>query len=157
MKLRDKETGEIGRLEEINLDEGYYLVVIDGNPQTYRYYNTLKEITDKYEDYEEPEKFWYINECGNVLEYEYTGGCPGPIIEAEEIGNRFETQGAGEKVVKKLKALTKLENNGFKFEGWTIDDGLRVSICTNIDGEGIYNDDKKELRQNLDLLFGGEE
>lgn len=109
------------------------------------------------EDYEEPEIFWYINECGDVLQYEYTGGCTAPMIEAEEIGNRFETEEEARKARKRLMALTRLENNGFKFNGWTIDDGLQVSICTNIDGRGIYDDNKKEVRQDLDLLFSQED
>ena len=76
-------------------------------------------------------------------------------MKVEDIIQLEET--AEEIAVEKLKAWKRLKDKGFKFDGWTIDDGLRVSICTNTDSEGIYDYDKKDFKKDLDLLFGGEE
>ncbi len=154
MKLRDKETGEIGRLKESNCDEYEYLVVIDGNPQVCRYYHTLKEVTDNYEDYEEPKGCWIINILG-VVEYTHFRN----EVEAEllkEVGNYFETQKEAEKAAEKRKAWTRLKDKGFRFKDWELKNGHKIFF-------GL--DDKsfnagwldEEIAKDLDLLFGGEE
>ena len=145
MKLKNKKTGEIGILI---VDGAYKFVtnfaVEDDEMNRLGEYNSLAELNEEWEDYEEPEEFWYINECGDVLEYKYDGGCSCPILEAKEIGNYFETREEAEKTVEKLKALKRLKDKGFRFERWF----QRWLVG------GEYND---ETRADLDLLFGGEE
>ena len=98
---------------------------------------------------------WYINCIGDVIravfEPEYL------TRDLVAIGNYFETPEEAKKAIEKLEALKRLKDKGFRFDGWTIDDGCRISICTNTDGDGIYDDDKKEMKKDLDLVFGGEE
>lgn len=74
----------------------------------------FEPFNDWFEDYEEQEEFWYINECGDVLKYKYDGGCSSPILEAKEIGNYFETEEEAEQEVKKLKAWKRLKDMRFK-------------------------------------------
>lgn len=115
-----------------------------------------------WEDYEEPKPqvVYYIDRDGEIVSYKNVE-YPKRVFNSEqnkEIGNYFETREEAEEAVEKLKAWKRLKDKGFKFDGWTIDDGLRVSICTNTDSEGIYDDDnKKDFKKDLDLLFGGEE
>lgn len=157
MKLRNKKTGEIGTLI---VDGAYKFVtnfaVEDDEGNRLGEYNSLAELNEKWEDYEEPTTYYYISDFGAIRE-----GDVGKIVEDEiarkEIGNYFETKEEAEKAVERLRAWKRLEDNGFRFDGWTIDDGLRISICTNTDSEGIYDDDKKEMKKDLNLFFGGEE
>lgn len=129
MKLKNKKTGEIRELPD-----GFFCG------------DNLKKICEDWEDYEEPKGIqciYYVNHFDAVK------------IDGVIVG--FGTKEEAEKAVEKLKAWKQLKDKGFKIEGWTIDDGLRVSICTNIDSDGIYDDDNQEIKKDLDLLFGGEE
>ena len=118
-------------------------------------YDSIKDFTDHWEDApEEPKEYWYLENNGGIYNVTYDGDEYEE--EMKSIGNYFETKEEAEKAVEKLKAWKRLEGKGFEFDGWTIDDGLRISICTNADSDGIYDDDKKEIKSDLDLLFGGE-
>lgn len=110
-------------------------------------YDSIEALYRDFKDYEEPKWDWYIDWDGEIKQ------CDNRV----DALLKFETKEEAEKAVEKLKAWTRLEDKGFRFDGWTIDDGLRISICTNTDSEGIYDDDKKEMKKDLDLLFGGEE
>lgn len=151
MKLRNKKTGEIGYFCFANWDSPV-LIIMDKNGVQLAKYNSLAELNEEWEDYEEPKVYWYIDYDGEIL-------CGGPDNSSTEkmmisMENHFETIEEAEKAVKKLKAWKRLKDKGFRFDGWTIDDGLRISICTNTDSEGIYDDDKKEMKKDLDLVFG---
>ncbi len=74
-------------------------------------------------------------------------------MKVEDIIQLEET--AEEIAVEKLKAWKRLKDKGFRFDGWTIDDGLKISIRTNLEGGNIYSESEKEIRSDLDLLFGG--
>lgn len=167
MKLRNKKTGEIvedayvRETHDFQFDgQKHILAVFKGNghrpPERISGpYNSLAELNEEWEDApEEPEEFWYINECGDVLKYKYDGGCSCPILEAEEIGNRFETEEEAEKAVEKLKAWKRLKDKGFRFSGYTDDSGDLFS-CQVI--RCRFNDFGEESEKDLDLLFGGEE
>lgn len=121
MKLKNKTTGEIGRLTESNHDEYEYLVIIDGNPQVYRYYHTLKEVADNYEDYKEPKEFWHILCDGKVNRVPYNEHC---YYQEREIGNYFETKEEAKKAVEKLKAWKRLQKWGLSLCG-----GERLMVC----------------------------
>lgn len=72
----------------------------------------------------------------------------------EELGNHFETKKDAELAIKKLKALKRLHDRGFKFAGYNANyEGLGVIYINDYDdGEWNYRDDMKDL----DLLFGSE-
>ena len=118
--------------------------------------NSIRELTEEWEDYEEPKKYYFIRDDGSGVGYSPIGNST-VAKRREEIGNYFETQEEAEKGVEKLKAWKRLKDKGFRFSGWTIDDGLRISICTNIDEDDIYDEDNRRIKPDLDLLFGGED
>lgn len=109
----------------------------------------------EWKDYEVRKEYWYIGGDGEVYEMR---GESGYIITCRKlIGNYFETREEVKLAVRKLKAWKRLKDKGFRFNGWTIDDGLKISIRTNFEGDNIYSESEKEIRTNLNLLFGGEE
>lgn len=166
MKLRNKKTGEIVEFRYLQSDYVAALVLKTyENDKTEMYrYNSLAELNAEWEDYEGPKKYWFIDAFGNIVQNEITKHYGDEYTDMtnayenqKQIGNYFETKEEAEKAVKKLKAWKRLKDKGFEFAGWTIDDGLRISICSNIDEEDIYDEDKRKMKPDLDLLFGGEE
>ena len=164
MKLRNKKTGEIGILAlNINPNRESYSVLSTENGDTIcgnsiiDDYNSLAKLNADWEDApEEPKKHYEILGMGVVIEQEDAEDEIFRNQNQREIGNYFSSR---EEAVEKLKAFKRLKDRGFRFEGWTIDDGLKISICTNMDSarEDIYEDDKEKLRSDLDTCFGGEE
>jgi len=131
MKLRNKKTGEIKDILDV-IHQAY----------SERNEKSLMNLEKEWEDYEEPKKSTRIT---------------GPVAKDDNtVLIEFYTHEGAEKAVEKFKAWKRLKDKGFKFNGWTIDDGLRISICTNIDEDDIYDDDKRKIKSDLDLLFGGE-
>lgn len=153
MKLRNKKTGEIVEITmPIKNGDGWNISA-----------NSLAELNEDWKDYEEPKDkgYWYIDDFGRIQFsselMDEIEGRPNNWIARKLFGNYFETREEAERVVEKLKAWKRLKDKGFRFTGWTIDDGLRISICSNIDEEDIYDEDKRKIKPDLDLLFGGEE
>lgn len=159
--LQNKLTGEIGCLvcpfgktpEKITVVE-----CIDGKRGSkVWYYNSLAELNEEWCDYEEPKEYWYIDPmvcgvyCTKIKKDEDLYNFN------KEIGNYFSSREEAELAVRKLKAWKRLKDKGFRFTGWTIDDGLRISICSNIDEEDIYDEDKRKIKPDLDLLFSMED
>ena len=141
MKLRNKKTGDIYELNELCLydDKGF---------AKRPFLKSLSELNAEWEDYEEPEEYWYIyadkarrEECGDFLEENF-----------KAVGNYFETKEEAEKAVGKLKAYKRLKDKGFRFERWLLggEYGNTITFSDYIE----YND---ETRADLNLLFGGEE
>ena len=122
------------------------------------YFKTLKELNEKFEDYEEPEEYWYVSCDGRALkattdEDDYNEKHNSGH---KSIGNYFETKEEAEKAVEKLKAWTRLENKGFIMSGYFETDEPEpgdVLVMTN--GCIPYLDDK--ILEDLEIVFGGEE
>lgn len=160
MKLRNKKNGEI--ITKIWWDKEVDALCLDG--KKIYFYDSLAELNENWEDYKDPKikKYWWVSplDCGAVEddlkwnESEYDDEIDKFNV---EIGNYFKTEKEAEQAVEKLKAWKRLKDKGFKTIGWTIDDGLRVSICTNLDSDGIYDEGMKETKEDLDICFGGEE
>lgn len=156
MKLRAKSDH---RIREFGIDERnshpYYTRDEYGNTC---HYKTLKEVADHWEDVpEEPKDFWFIDpEVLIACESTNPLLCDKKVaIETmKQIGNYFETRKEAERAVEKLKAWKRLKDKGFKFKGYTDDSSdlfsCQVARCS-------FNDFGKESREDLDLLFGGEE
>lgn len=145
MRLRNKKTGEV---------KSFAVVVVNG----YADNDTLAELNEEWEDYEEPKEFYFITESGEVystIEYDDVGLY-------KEIGNYFETKEQAEKVVEKLKAWKRLKDKGFKFCGMG---GLVNEIYFEANAPFThimvdeYTADKteKEYIDDLMLLFGDED
>lgn len=154
MKLRIKETGEIVELVgEIKRSDDRYFTLDS--------YDTLAQLCEAFDDYEEPKYFWYICDFRVMRGIEGKFSTPDiaaftreEIAKLKAIGNYFETEEEAEKAVEKLKAWTRLENKGAMFKGWLWDKCYGTCIIIGY-GERDYIDDGDE---DLDLLFsGGEE
>lgn len=152
MKLRNRKTGEIGNLVlNINPNRESYSVLSTENGDTVcgnlviADYNSLAELNEEWEDYEEPENFYIVEQRGTVGSRFRTGAEYEKKF--KEIGNYFETKEEAEKAVEKLKAFKRLRDKGFRFDGYNA-----CSVDYDIDEQ--Y---RKYISQDLDLLFGGEE
>lgn len=153
MKLRNKKTGEV-RI--------YRLQKVTGEQKEY---DSLAEFTEEWEDYEEPQSYWYYDTISNDVEETHT------LVDIKKdkgIGNYFETKEEAEKAVEKLKAWKRLKDAGLKFGRWdgyvnagnSIESGDHFACCGFVNAYGqIYNnqDSYEQYRKDLDLLFGGEE
>ena len=141
MKLRNKKTWEIVPASNIAVGIGN-----DG-----KWYDSLAELNEEWEDYEEPKEYWYIDWTPEIGVY-YTRDVDSDADKRQkEIGNYFETREEAEKAVEKLKAWKRLKDNEVKFEGWKRDERYCGDYIIKMTDQSTCNDD------DLDLLFGGEE
>lgn len=151
MKLRDKETGEIWTL--INRNEGTSAVLWVSNGSQTQVIESIEELASRFEDYEEPKKFWFVDSAGEVQDTTYVTDYDKTNL--RKFGNYFETKEEAEKAVEKLKAWKRLKDKGFKFEGWedspAEDDFDMIWFTMKAKVWDI------ETQEALDLLFGGEE
>ena len=163
MKLRNRKTDKIGNLVSTNWDE-VVLKVLDDNGVQLGKYNSLAKLNAEWEDYEEPQGYWYISEQGIPGRINFSWDSKESIENHKEIGNYFETYEEVEKAVEKLKAIKILKDNGFRFIQWefdmeTIADGkiwFDVGINTQWDAEQLLKH-RSKVKKSLDLLFGGED
>lgn len=139
MKLRNKKTGEIREVNNILVDDMFRV-------------NSLAELNEEWEDYEEPkesEYYWYIGYKNDIRRTKYhhiSDFADNQVtVTRKEIGNCFESLEEAEKAVEKLKAWKRLKDKGFRFTGFN-----RVSVDYDVNSH--YG-----ISQDLDLLFGGEE
>lgn len=145
MRLRNKKTGEI---IELLAKPSFVKRVNDYLQSEVNTFNSLAELNEEWEDYEEPKKYWHIDADFGICCEEITGGLP---KWKNETGNLFETKEEAEKAVEKLKAWKRLKDKGmikyaFHKEKTGIDlDFYTLTILAPRD------------KDSLDLLFGGEE
>ena len=160
MRLRNKKTGEI-------VETDYMFEVSVPTARTFgcksydqiATYNSLAELNEEWEDYEEPKTFWAISWAGEPEEYDAKNTPEELKNMAKQIGNYFDTREEAEKAVERLRALKRLKDKGFRFDGKEVlSEGL-----LEIDGilsalEGIDNAERLKIIDDLDLLFSwGEE
>ena len=145
MKLRNKKTGKIVETDlEIKSTDGFGWKLSAKN---------LAELNEEWEDYKEPNKYWYYDTTKNGVE-EITH------LEDKEkdqaIGNYFETKEEAEKAVEKLKAWKRLKDKGFRFNGFGI--GLNDPHFTIFLVRDWGKFIPKELweDEDLKLLFGAD-
>lgn len=150
MKLKNKRTGEIATLTLSTNGED---MIIMGNDM-YAHITKLSELKD-YEDYEEPKEYWCINEFGTPTEIT-TARENIYDKQRKNFGNYFETKEEAERAVEKLKAWKRLKDKGFRFLGYY--HTYHTLGETKSKGEiGFEMADYKGTKQDLELLFGGEE
>ena len=118
--------------------------------------NVAEMIEAGWEDYEEPEDYWYIDWTPNIGVYYTTYNGTDCDNRLKEIGNYFETKEEAEKAVEKLKAWKRLKDNGLEIKGWKFTPDMRHTKgnFVEVGAEIPYIVDNKA---DLDLLFGGEE
>ena len=144
MKLRNKNTGKIGRV--VIAGDSYLITEDNEENRLIGEYQYLKWLLEEWEDYEEPKEYWYIAElCAGLQKKQDTDN--GEDRFNKQIGNYFETEEEAEKAVEKLKAAKRLKDRGFRFVGYN-----NCFVDYNIDEK--Y---RRCISEDLDLLFGGEE
>lgn len=158
MKLRNKKTGEIDEfLFEVIKDRiDLYRRVEHSETKNIWHYNSLAELNEEWEDYEEPKDFWYIDDfmivCGTEGEFttpDLASFTKKDIEKLKEIGNYFESKEEAEKAVEKLKAWKRLRDKGFRF----------IDHIDRDSGQGMtrYEWDGYVHGEDLDLLFSQED
>lgn len=160
MRLKNKKTGEIkevigGGYPVSGKTKMWECSEVDANEEdgykSLGTYTSLAELNEDWEDYEEPkEKYhWFISGRGTI-EYEkdeddyFNRGH-------KSIGNYFETKEEAKKAVEKLKAWKRLKDEGFmvidkKIHGDYVDMTFILNYLVT-----------KDVKKDIDLLFGGEE
>lgn len=155
MKLRNKKTGEIGWLETYYGDTDEKMIAVLDKKSEYHPYNSLADLNGEWEDYGEPEWYWYNDWTGFVARSNIQDERANYM---REIGNYFETKEEAEKAAEKLKAWKRLKDDGFRFKGLTPNRKyIRYNPDEIISKYGICYDKAVQFENDLDLLFGGEE
>jgi hypothetical protein len=164
MKLRNKKTGEIGYLI-VGRGSDHY-VVANNEWNSCGKYDSLAELNAEWEDYEEPEKYFWIDVDGYVTSNDTS--FKDVAFETfrqnlKSIGNYFVSKEEAEKSVEKLKALKRLKDAKFRIKEYS----YRPIEAYNA-SEQKYNTISADGRikfsmfcyedfsDDLDLLFGGE-
>lgn len=156
MRLKNKKTGEIVSLEGE--------LVFDNEVMLLKQYSSLAELNEEWGDMpEEPKEHYEILSMGAVMEREDAEDEIFRNQGQKEIGNYFDTREEAELAVRKLKAWKRLKDKGLRFEGWDIEnsDGahqpgafFNEDMFRHIDS---YKEVPESIKQDLDLLFRGEE
>ena len=159
MKLRNKKTGEIIETHSI-FENAFGNIRIRKKGEavvSYPYeYNSLTELNAEWEDApEEPSRHWFIS---GTRVYEENGYSYEAIADLESVGNHFKTKEEAERAIEKLKAWKRLKDKGFRF----ILDGeteMPMFIYSGANGEKCLTsaEESKQCRDDIQLLFGGEE
>lgn len=153
MKLKNRETGEVGYLTSTMWNE-QSLKVLDNDGVQLGKYTSLAELNEEWEDVNEPKNWWSINWLGGVDELvNLIGEDSGMLKRMEGIGNCFETKEEADLAVRKLKAWKRLKDRGFRIGG---------CVYQRLDGEFVIRlkdptesfEEQKDYLDAIDLLFG---
>lgn len=152
MKLRNKKTGAIYSIEDIDLGNN-----ADGIWLGMTKYNSLAELNEEWEDYDDTKDHWCISFCGEARQIGSYADRE-EIAECKQIGNYFETEEEAEKAVEKLKAWKRLQDKGFRF---ILDEETEMPmfIYSGANGEKCITsaEESKQCRSDIKLLFSGED
>lgn len=156
MKLKNKKTGEIIEVESLDVDSPTEGIVGIQSFDRKGSYNSLAELNEEWEDYEETKGYWCIDWTGGVNHITVLDDTDKYEKDKKQIGNYFETKKEAEKAVEKLKAWKWLKEYGVKFNLDFVKNNINFTyrlsgcLCATVDYE-------KEIFEKLHLLFGGEE
>ena len=154
MKLRNKKTGEI---------LGSFGSFIIQNPnrincEAITKYDSLAELNEEWEDYEEEPKGWCVTMYGGISRI--SKDDENIIPELKEIGNYFNDKESAYDALAKLKAWKRLKDKcGISFSGVNRNIKGRpvsVNLDFNIEGRTTF-DDAIQNTEDLMLVFGGED
>ena len=160
MKLKNKKTGEIGWLycDHISVPKKMTVFSEEKDLSANHWdYNSLAELCEEWEDYEEPKEFWYIGQDGvifsdtDTITQDYADRL-------ESIGNYFETREEAERAVEKLKAWKRVKRDLVSLN-WQRERDGEFSIWgifktgTILRADVILDNHSKDL----DLLFSQED
>ena len=144
MKLRNRKTG--GVIEMYVAGNTLQFKRLDKKTKSFDF-NSLKDLIEEWEDYEEPKESYFIDCDGKI--YEPVRLNDTDLHNMTSIGNYFETREEAEQAVEKLKAWKRLKDKGFRF----------IDHLDRDSGQGMtrYEWDGYINGEDLDLLFGDEE
>lgn len=111
MKLRNKKTGEIGKILKQLSEDNQLEVITDTKLYVVK---TIAELNEDWEDYEESKR--YFIDCDGEV-YEHARLNDFELDRVSNIGNLFETKEEAKQAVEKLKAWKRLKDKGFRFKG----------------------------------------
>lgn len=144
--LERKSDGVLGHLYTT---DALIVVAIGGETFTYK---SLTELDKVWKVYEAPKEFWYIDDMGNIYK-DREEACASLL--RENIGNHFKTKAEAEQVLEKLKAWKRLKDKRFRFKGWSVVEGISFKLSDDFyDANDLLF---RDVRDDLDLLFGGED
>lgn len=165
MRLKNKKTGEIIDLDIANIKAEFSgisvipLPIKQGGDEYV--YNSLAELNEEWEDYEELKEYWYVSCGGRVLKATPDDDNYNEKHNAghKQIGNYFETEEEAKKIAEKLKAWKRLKDKGFRFDvvpalGHCDDEKFDISIIATMPAKWWYND---KVVDDIHYVFGGEE
>lgn len=158
MKLRNRKTGEIANLESKGLlksDNNNHIIVYPDGTLKYYAYNSLAELNEEWEDYEEPKEYWYTDYGGRIKAINDANDKED--MARKEIGNYFETREEAELAIRKLKAWKRLKDDGLKIRKYELNGGTDRNGCFTGDICLTLDISKPVYEDILQLLFGGEE
>lgn len=155
MKLKNKKTWLGGRLVFRTTD---CFKVVNKKGVVLGRYKTIAELNDEWEVKQKPKKYWFIDAFGNIVQNEITKHYGNEYTDMsdeyerqKQIGNYFETQEEAEKAVEKLKALKRLKDKGFRFDGIA---GNCIKYVIDV-SKISSSKEKDELNEYARLIFGG--
>ena len=146
MKLRNKKTGEIIELlakpSFVKRNDDYLQSEINS-------FNSLAELNEEWEDYEESKKNNFYNLTPALLDNRIV------VLIVDEKATKEEA----EKAVEKLKAWKRLKGKGFRFDvvpalGHCDNEKFDISIIATMPAKWWYND---KVVDDIHYVFGGEE
>lgn len=146
MKLRNKKTGYV---DNWCIDKDV-IRTCDGSIV----YNSLSELNEEWEDYEEPQEYWYLDIDG-VIAVNAWDFDDNTVKGMRSIGNHFESKEEAEKAVEKLKAWKRLKDMKPKIRILSTTATYRETIYS-VDF-GFTDGDSDEIYKDINLLFGGEQ
>ena len=153
MRLRNKKTG--GIIEIYLVGDTLRFKRLDKKTESFDF-NSLKDLTEEWEDYEEPYEPYRLTTFGEVVEFSEGSLSNKYKRMCVDIGNYFSTKEEAEKAVEKLKAWKRLKDKGTIFKDWFWDKHYGTCIILGTKEKDCVEDENEEVRKDLDLLFGGE-
>ena len=142
MQLRNKKTGEIVEICKI-CPEPYEVRDFS--------YNSLAELNEEWEDYEEPKVHWCITMYGGITRIK---DDEEPIDDLIEIGNYFNSKEDAYDALYKVKAWKRLKekiiDHVLKYEFDELTEDIHANISFSVESYPSVGND-------LDSLFGGED
>lgn len=158
MKLRNKKTGMIGEVGYISTSDGTIIVNnIEDQDELYGY-GSLEELNEEWEDYKENPKAGYIIDPLDEKYLSKDDDCYDKydVERAKKLGLWFETKEETELAIRKLEALKRLEEKGFRFNGYDVAEPVGDGeFCGQVFFRG-GNYSRDEIKADLNTIFGGE-
>lgn len=160
MKLRNKQTGEIGYLYEHSLTQD--IIIVYDVKGIVGKYTSLAKLNEEWEDVPEEPKdnnYWYIDNLGRIHfsseVIDEVEGHPNNWMIRKQFGNYFSSWNEAEQAVEKLKAWKRLKDKGISYEAKVIDG--KWYLAPKAEPQHRTFDEAHDVFKDIIFIFGGEE